>query len=117
MSKPKFVIGIIILVFLAVVVCGGIMLTGPAAGNHFGKFLKSNISSDYLVYEHSGGKIVRWYILRDNFVNTETNSDGYFFTYKNRLVRMSGPVHTEEVKGMTDDQIIQEFHLTPETRR
>lgn len=83
-----------------------------ALQNTFDKNFKGFSQSDYLVYTHSGGKIIQYWILRDKFVNTETGSDGYFFIDKNgSLVRVGGNTTVQEIKGLNTEQVIVKYNL------
>jgi hypothetical protein len=67
-------------------------------------------SSDYVVIHYNGGKVVSYYIVRNKFVNTEDNSDGYYWV-DNGLHRVSGDVDAFDVHGLSDAQIIEKYHL------
>ena len=54
-------------------------------------------SGDYKISLYSGGKMVRSWKLHDALIQTEKSSDGYYFSYKGKLVRVSGDIVVEEI--------------------
>ena len=74
-----------------------IPLTGCSGfKNNINKMSNSLSSGDYKVTVWSGGQAVREYFVKNSFVNTEQNSDGWFFFVNGKLVRVSGTVTIEQ---------------------
>ena len=73
-------------------------LTGCGASfkNNYGKAVNAYSSGNYTITVWSGGKAVKVYDLKNGFVNTEDRSDGWFFMYDGKLVRVSGTVTIEQ---------------------
>lgn len=85
--KKIFIIGII----------GIILFSGCGSfGNQVTKFGKGASRGDYVVTLYSGGQVVRTWEVQNGFVNTESGSDGWFFNYNGKLVRVAGTVSVEE---------------------
>ncbi len=75
-----------------------IALTGCSAiENKIGKFVDGATSSDYRITQWSGGVLVKTWEIKSSFVNSEQETDGYFFYYNGKLVRVSGTVTIEEM--------------------
>ena len=82
---------------LLLTLIGILALTGCGAfKNNIGRSLEALSSSNYTVTVWSGDKAVRVYEVKNGFVNTETNSDGWFFMCNGKLVRVSGTVTIEQ---------------------
>ena len=73
-------------------------LTGCGASfkNNYGKAVNAYIAGDYIVTVWSGDKAVRTYEIKDGFVNSEKESDGWFFMHNGKLVRISGTITIEQ---------------------
>jgi len=73
-------------------------LTGCGASfkNNYGKAVNAYSSGNYIVTVWSGDKAVRTYEIKDGFVNSEKESDGWFFMHNGKLVRISGTVTIEQ---------------------
>jgi hypothetical protein len=85
-----------------------------AASNAVQKTMKQMGNSDYVVYKMSNqtGKIMEYAIIRDKILNSESSSDGYYWVGETGLLHgLSGDVDHHEVKGMTDEQIKQAYHI------
>ncbi len=52
---------------------------------------------DFVVSVYSGGTEVRRFELKDAYISTEAQSDGWMFKYNKKLVRVSGTVVIEEI--------------------
>lgn len=71
-------------------------LTGCGAfRNSFNKTLNAWGSGHYIVTVWSGEKAVRVYDV-NGFVNTESQSDGWYFVVNGKLVRVAGTVTIEQ---------------------
>jgi hypothetical protein len=82
-------------IVLAVLVVG---LTGCSAfRNKFSKGIDALAAKDYRVTLYSGGQAVKVYEVTNTFINTEEDSDGYFFYSGGRLVRVTGDLLIEEM--------------------
>jgi hypothetical protein len=66
-----------------------------AASNTFHKRL-NGLGTQKLCCVYSGGIAVKTYHVRNGFVNSETNTDGWYFYVDGRLVRLSGTVVIEQ---------------------
>lgn len=67
-----------------------------AAVNNYNKTAAGMSAGNYKVTVWSGGKAVAVYNVKDSFVNTEADSDGWFFFVENKLVRVAGTVTIEQ---------------------
>ena len=65
--------------------------------NNWNKTFNAYGSGDYRVRVWSGGIAVAEYYVKGSFVNTEQNTDGYFFFVNGKLVRISGTVTIEQL--------------------
>ena len=75
-----------------------VALTGcSAVENKISKFVDGATSSNYRITQWSGGVPVKTWEINSSFVNTERETDGYFFYYNGKLVRVSGTVTIEEM--------------------
>lgn len=82
---------------LLITVTATLALTGCGAfRNSFGKMTEGLSTGNYVVTVWSGDKAVRTYQVTDSFVNTEKETDGWFFFVKGKLVRVSGTVTIEQ---------------------
>ena len=80
---------------ILVVLC--VALSGcSATWNHLDKGLKGLSSGDYTVTVYSCGTAVRTYDVKNGFINTEQNSDGYYWIQDGKLIRVSGTVIIEQ---------------------
>lgn len=64
--------------------------------NNLGKAANALTEGDYKVTLWSGGKPVAEYYVKNSFVNTEQETDGYFFFVDGKLVRISGTITIEQ---------------------
>lgn len=88
------------IVMAGLIACVALMGVGcSSVANKVEKMGAGLTSSDYLVVMYSGGKVVNHWIIEDKIVNTEANSDGYFWVEDGRLHRVSGDVVIVDVKG------------------
>ena len=89
MKRITFWWMIIILIF-TLVSCGGIQNWWSKLGSNMKK-------GNYTVSVYSYGKepVKVWHI-KNGYVNTESNSDGWYFDYNGKLIRISGTVVVEE---------------------
>lgn len=77
-----------IVVALGLVGCGSI-------GNRVGKLGSSMKNGDFKVTLYSGGQVVKsWDV--NGYINTEQQSDGYYWYSNGKIVRVSGDVVIEE---------------------
>lgn len=59
--------------------------------------IKTNISTgNFIVKVYSGGLEVKQWEIKNGYVSTEANSDGWIFNYNGKLVRVSGTVIIEQ---------------------
>jgi hypothetical protein len=76
---------------------GTLALTGCGAfKNNLGRTVEALSSGDYIVTVWSGDKAVRTYEVKNGFINSEKESDGWFFMHNGKLVRVSGTVTIEQ---------------------
>ena len=77
--------------------CGlALLLAGCSASmNYYGKIGAGLGAGDYKVTVWSGGEAVAVYNVKNSFVNTETDTDGWFFFVDGKLVRVTGTVTVE----------------------
>jgi hypothetical protein len=74
-----------------------IPLTGCSAWkNNMNKLGNALTQGDYKITVWSGGLPAVEYYVKNSFVNTEENTDGYFFFVNDKLVRVSGTVTVEQ---------------------
>jgi len=72
-------------------------LTGCGAfKNNLSRMGEALSTGNYVVTVWSGDKAVRTYEIKDGFVNSEKESDGWFFMHNGKLVRVSGTVTIEQ---------------------
>jgi hypothetical protein len=72
-------------------------LTGCGAfKNNIGKMTEGLSTGNYVVTVWSGDKAVRTYQVTNSFVNSEKETDGWFFFVDGKLVRVSGTVTIEQ---------------------
>jgi hypothetical protein len=96
------------------IMLGALLVTSTACSGVANKMEKTGralTASDYVLVMYSGGEVTRWYYVADKIVNAEESTDGYFFIENDRLVRISGDVIIEEVKGKSIERITKEMHL------
>lgn len=80
-----------------VLVVMSVLLVGCSAGlNYYGKLGAGLGAGDYKVTVWSGGKPVAVYNVKNSFVNTEGETDGWFFFVDGKLIRVSGTVTVEQ---------------------
>jgi ABC-type glycerol-3-phosphate transport system substrate-binding protein len=93
MGSMKSLIRVLLIVsLLAIAGCG----CGCSAWqNKMNKMGAGMGSGDYTVTVWSGGQAVATYEVKNGFVNTETQSDGYFFFVNGKLVRVTGTITIE----------------------
>jgi hypothetical protein len=71
---------------------------------------KSTTDSDYLIISCNSVK-ERYWILRNNYVNSEKDSDGWYFTDNDQFVRISGNIIIKEIKGLSSNAVISKYDL------
>ena len=82
---------------LLLTIIATLTLTGCGAfKNNLGKISEGFSTGDYIVTVWSGDKAVRTYEVKNGFVNTEPQSDGWFFMHNGKLIRVSGTVTIEQ---------------------
>lgn len=82
---------------LTLALIGTLSFTGCGAfKNNIGKAANAYSTGNYTVTVWSGDKAVRTYEVKNGYVNTEVNSDGWFFFVDGKLVRVSGTVTIEQ---------------------
>jgi hypothetical protein len=83
------------LVTLALI--GTLTFTGCGAfKNNLGRMSEALSSGNYTVTVWSGDKAVRTYEVKNGFINSEKESDGWFFMHNGKLIRVSGTVTIEQ---------------------
>lgn len=70
--------------------CGGI-------GNWMTKVKANTMQGDFRVTLYSGGQPVKQWEVKNGYVSTESQSDGWYFTYNGKLVRVAGTVSIEQL--------------------
>jgi hypothetical protein len=74
-----------------------LFLTGCGAfKNNIGRSMEALSSGNYIVTVWSGDKAVKTYSVVNGFVNSEQDTDGWFFFVEGKLVRVSGTVTVEQ---------------------
>jgi hypothetical protein len=74
-----------------------IPLTGCSGWkNSISKMGNALTAGDYKVTVWNGGLPVAEYFVKNSFVNTEVDSDGYFFFVDGKLVRVTGTITIEQ---------------------
>ena len=82
---------------LLITVTATLTLTGCGAfKNNLSRMGEALSTGNYVVTVWSGDKAVRTYEIKDGFVNSEKESDGWFFMHNGKLVRVSGTVTIEQ---------------------
>jgi hypothetical protein len=82
---------------LLIIATATLTLTGCGAfKNNLSKMGEAFSSGNYIVPVWSGDKAVRTYEVKNGFVNSEKDSDGWFFMHNGKLVRVSGTVTIEQ---------------------
>ena len=75
-----------------------ILFSGCSAWkNNWNKTFKALGEGDFKVTVWSGGLPAAEYYVKNSFVNTEQNTDGYFFFVDGKLVRVSGTITIEQL--------------------
>lgn len=102
----------------AAVILGMASLSGCSSlNNSFNKWKAGTTSSDYVVVKYAlDGQPARYWVIRDNFVNNEEQSDGYYWTDSHGGIDRATSADAYDVKGLTDQQIVQMYHLEKATR-
>lgn len=80
---------ILALAFIPFTGCSGLK-------NNLNKTANALTAGDYKVTVWDGGLPVAEYFVKNSFVNTEQETDGYFFFVNGKLVRVSGTVTIEQ---------------------
>lgn len=70
--------------------CGGI-------GNQITKLKVNTMQGDFRVTLYSGGQAIKVWEIKNGYVSTEQGSDGWFFSYNGKLVRVSGATTVEQL--------------------
>ena len=82
---------------IAVLTISTLFLTGCGAfKNNMGRIADALSTGNYTVTVWSGGVAVKTYNVVNGFVNTEKETDGWFFFVDGKLVRVSGTVTVEQ---------------------
>jgi hypothetical protein len=82
---------------LSVLGISSLFLTGCGAfKNNMGKIAEGLSTGNYTVTVWSGDKAVKTYQVVNSFVNSEKETDGWFFFVDGKLVRVSGTVTIEQ---------------------
>lgn len=83
---------VIFAVILAVMLtgCGGI-------SNWWTKAKVNMIEGDFRVTLYSGGQAVKTWEVKNGYISTESQSDGWYFHYQGKLVRIAGTVSIEQL--------------------
>jgi hypothetical protein len=82
---------------LALLSVTSLLFTGCGAfKNNVGRAMDALSTGNYTVTVWSGGRAVKTYSIKNGFVNTEKESDGWFFFVDDKLVRVSGTVTIEQ---------------------
>jgi hypothetical protein len=72
-------------------------MTGCGAfKNNLGRSMEALSTGNYVVTVWSGDKAVKTYTVVNGFVNSEKDTDGWFFFVEGKLVRVSGTVTVEQ---------------------
>lgn len=87
----KILLGALLLTLTTVVGCGG------GFRNDVTKTVAAFTYNSWRVTVWSGGQAVKVYEIRNGYISSEQGSDGWFFTYNGKLVRVSGTVTVEEM--------------------
>ena len=83
---------------LLITIISTMALTGCGAfKNNIGKMAEGLSTGNYVVTVWSGDKAVRTYQVTNSFVNSEKETDGWFFFVDGKLVRVSGTVTIEQL--------------------
>ena len=89
--KSKIVLLLTVLLIFPLTSCATL-------GNSLVKTTTGYVGGDYRVTFYSGGKAVREWQVKDAIINEEEGSDGWYFSCKRELVRISGDVVVEPLK-------------------
>lgn len=85
--KKLFAIGLLLI---------AVFLSGCSSmGNRLVKMSTDTLGGDYRVTLFSGGHAVKIWEVENSIINEEQGSDGWFFSCKNKLIRISGEVVVE----------------------
>lgn len=92
---------------------GALSLTGCSAlNNQINKVSAGVTSSDYVVVKFGlDGKPSRYWIIRNNFVNNEESSDGYYWSDAHSGLDRVTNADAYDVKGLIDSEVIKKYHL------
>jgi len=80
---------IVFLISLFLLSCAGIE-------NWFTKAKSGTMKGNFKVTLYSGGQPVKIWDVKNGFISSETQSDGWYFNYNGKLIRISGTVVIEE---------------------
>ncbi len=83
--------GILILALALLTGCGALQ-------NQVRKLGDGMTTGDYRITLYSGGNPVREWNITNQYVNSEQNTDGYYFYVNSNLVRVTGDVVIEELR-------------------
>lgn len=85
-------------ILFALILIGSASLTGCGQFQNQMTLVGAGMKTgDWKVTVWSGGQPVKVYEINDSFVSTEENSDGWFFNYNGKLVRVTGTITIEEL--------------------
>ena len=65
--------------------------------NQYTKMKANAITGDFRVTMYSGGQVVKVWEIKSGYVSAERDSDGWFFNYNGKLIRVSGDVVIEQL--------------------
>ena len=83
---------------LFLVICLAALISGCGGfENEWTKVKVNTTKGDFRVSLYSGGKTVKTWDIQNGYISTESASDGWFFNYKGKLVRISGTVIIEQL--------------------
>ena len=87
----KIILGVLMIASTSLVGCGG------GFKNDMTKLGAIYSTGDWRVTVWSGGQPVKVYEVHKGFISTESGSDGWYFNYNGKLVRVAGTVTIEEL--------------------
>lgn len=85
-----------LMVILAVVSCMALAGCGGIS-NWVTKVKANTMQGDFRVTVYSGGQAVKVWEVKNGYVSSESQSDGWFFSYNGKLVRVAGTVTVEQL--------------------
>ncbi|MFC1644542.1 hypothetical protein ACFL08_00770 [Patescibacteria group bacterium] len=68
------------------------------------ELMASSVEGEWLVVDNSGGKTIRHWVLKDNYVKSSTQSDGWEFTdHYGNLCKVSGDSYVMQINQPLDE--------------